>query len=91
MPFPWYHPELPAGATNAGEKANAMYVDEIRTRAALLMRLGYTKADAKRRIRGNVRWDFELNGTPQHLKQINSIVDKVYASKGSGMSGPPTL
>ncbi len=91
MPFSWYHPEPPADASQAGQKAGAMYIDEIQRRAALLMRLGYTKADTKRRIRGNVRWDFELSEDPKHLKQINSIVDKVFTAKGSGMAGPPTI
>ena len=91
MPFLWYQPDVPEEYANAGNKAAAMYEAELRERAALLMRLGYSKEETKTRLRGNVRWDFELHGEPAHLKRVNSLVDKVYAARGSGVGGPPTL
>ncbi len=91
MPFSWYQPDVPEGYRSGSAKALAMYEDEIRERATLLMGLGYSREDAKARLRGNVRWDFECNGAPAHLKRVGAIVDKVYTSRGSGQGGPPTL
>jgi len=92
MAFSWYEPDLPGDYLKGGkQKAAAMYEAEIRDRAALLQRLGYSKEEAKLRLRGNVRWDFELEGTPAHLARVGSIVDKVYAARGAGTGGPPSL
>lgn len=91
MPFPWLHPDVPTEYRNAGAKANAMYEQEIRERAALLMRLGFSKDETRERIRENVRWDFERQPTPAHLSRASKIVDEVYSSRRSGGGGPPTL
>jgi len=91
MPFPWYHPDLPADLASAGKKAAAMYERELAERATLLMRLGYSREEAKMRLRGNVRWDFELHGNPAHLKRIGAIVDQIYAARGAGQGGPPSI
>ena len=92
MAFPWYQPDVPSRFALASNKAATMYETELRERAALLMRLGYSKEEAKIRLRGNVRWDFELqkNAAP-HLAKVELIVDKVYAARGAGVGGPPTL
>lgn len=91
MPFPWYHPDVPIEYAAASEKAHRMYLQELKERAALLLRLGYSKADAKRRLTGNVRWDFELHRTPPHLGDVEDVVDAVYFARGLGAGGPPSL
>lgn len=91
MPFAWYHPDVPPEYTTAPQKAAAMYEAELRDRAQLLMRLGYSKEETKLRLRGNVLWDFELHGKPAHLKRVNAIVDKVYSARGAGQGGTPSL
>jgi hypothetical protein len=91
MPFPWYHPDVPAELADAGQKAAAMYEQELTQRAALLLHLGYSREEAKTRLRANVRWDFELHQAPAHLKRVGAIVDQVYAARGAGRGGPPTV
>jgi hypothetical protein len=65
-----------------------MYVNELRERAGLLLRLGYPASRALLRLRTNVAWDFELAGRPAHLARITKIVDDIYARKSTG--GAPT-
>ena len=89
MPFPWYQPDVPPLASP--EKARAMYEAELRERAMLLLRLGYSVEEAKLRLRGNVRWDFELHRAPPHLKRVDAIVDQVFATRRAGVGGPPSL
>lgn len=91
MPFSWYHPDVPEAYTDAGSKAEQMYLHELRERAALLMRLGYPKQETKLRLMGNVRWDFELHSSPSHLQAVDKVVDNVYQVRGYGAGGPPSL
>lgn len=91
MPFSWYHPDVPPQYTNAGDKSAKMYENEIGERAALLLRLGYSKDEALMRLRGNVAWDFELHKDPGHGAKIEAILDKVFKNRGFGGGGPPEL
>jgi hypothetical protein len=91
MPFSWYHPDVPRAYADAGSKADRMYRFELRERAALLMRLGFTKAEAASRLRGNVRWDFALHDQPEHLEVVDEVVEQVFKSRSVGGGGPPTL
>ncbi|MCC6748285.1 MAG: hypothetical protein IT371_11540 [Deltaproteobacteria bacterium] len=91
MSFPWYVPDVPESYRRAGDKARLMYEAELAERAALLYRLGYSKADAQERLRGNARWDFELHGEPPHAQRVAEIVDRVYARRGTGAGGTPSL
>ena len=83
MPFDYLHTFVPKNYTEAGEKAEAQYIEELEDRAALLYRLGYEKDDAVRRLRGNLYWDWECNPKPKFVdnlhKAVQGIVDKVYS------------
>lgn len=89
MPFSWFHPDLPPQHTRA--KADTMYERELKERAALLRRLGYSKAETVLRLRTNVCWDFELHQRPGHLDRIEQLVDGVYKARGMGGGGVPSL
>lgn len=91
MPFEWYHPDVPPAYTVAPEKASKMYADELSERAALLLRLGYSQEEAVSRLRGNVRWDFELHEAPAVAGAVEGIVSRVYGSRGHRGGGAPTL
>jgi hypothetical protein len=91
MPFAWYEPDVPSEYTHAGTKAAEMYDAELRDRALLLLRLGYSKEEITLRLRGNVLWDFELHAEPAHLKRLTAIVDKVYSMRSTGAGGPPSV
>lgn len=68
-----------------------MYVRELEERAALLFRLGYRQDDVKRRLRGNVRWDFELHKRPAFLSRIDGIVNQLWKRGGRARGGTPSL
>jgi hypothetical protein len=87
MPFAWYYPDVPTQYSNAGVKANAMYESELRTRAILLMGLGYSQEETQLRLKGNVAWDFELHSKPAHLSRVITIVEQVYATRGACLGG----
>ena len=59
-----------------------MYLRELEERAGLLMRLRHDKAYVKARLLANVQWDFEMNGKPTHLGQVDKLVDDVFARAG---------
>ncbi len=77
MPFCWMD-EKP-DPEPSGTQATATTL-EIRDRAGLLRRLGYSKADAVHRCLGNVAWAYSVSGTPAlSPTQIRKIVSEVYA------------
>ena len=91
MPFPWYRPDLPEDLQTNPDRVQKMFILELKERAALLMRLGYDKAEAAARLRGNVRWDFELHSSPEHLARVDEVVEEVFRAGGTGGRGTPSL
>jgi hypothetical protein len=92
VPFEWLQSDVPAAvAATFARKAEASHLREAEERAALLCRLGYARADARRRVRGNVRWEWELHGAPRFIGKLDAIVDAVYARGGRARTGPPIL
>ena len=89
MPFSWCHPSIPESyARTFPRKREAMYLAELEDRAALLHRLHYSRAAAVARLRGNLRWDFELHRAPKLIDRVEAIVDAVY-QRGGRAGGPP--
>jgi len=77
MPFCWMDEN--ADSEPSGNQATATTL-EIRDRASLLRRLGYSKADAVHRCLGNIAWSHSVAGTPAlSPTQIRKIVSEVYA------------
>ncbi|MBM4320237.1 MAG: hypothetical protein FJ125_09805 [Deltaproteobacteria bacterium] len=83
MPFDYLHVEIPAEFRNAPEKALQMYRHELKERAGMLKRLGYTREDALMRLSTNLRWDWEVNPAPDYIReleqQLAGIVEEVYS------------
>ena len=83
MPFDYLHSNVSRSFTQAQEKAEAMYLKELEERAGLLHRLHYDKEVAKNRLRGNIRWDWECNPSPEFVGRLeqaaNDIVERVYS------------
>lgn len=83
MPFDYLHSHVPKAFAHAPEKAEAQYRKELEERAGLLHRLHYDRAEALRRLRGNVAWDWEINPAPEFVERIRAsveeIVDRVYS------------
>ena len=77
MPFCWMDEQTPPA--DGGSQADAT-AHELRERAGLLRRLGYSKSDAVHRCPGNVAWAHSLSGTPAlSPTQIRKIIGEVYA------------
>jgi hypothetical protein len=64
MPFDWMEPKRnPAHVKTLQAKREAMYRSELADRAALLHRLGHSRARVKARLAANIGWDFEAAGS----------------------------
>src|SRR2546421_12717698 len=88
-PFEWWQTRRPPPAASAKAR-EAMYLAELRERAALLRRLNYSREEARARLRANLAWDFELSGTPGFAGKIDGIVDEVYR-RGGPAGGTPIV
>jgi hypothetical protein len=83
--FDWMTPKrAPVGAPEP-DKRIAMYHREIKVRAGIFYRLGYTQQQACERLRANADWDFEV-GTGERPKEldgdaIDTIVAATYARR----------
>ncbi|MBC8454696.1 MAG: hypothetical protein H8D71_00630 [Deltaproteobacteria bacterium] len=54
-------------------------VSEIRDRAAVMRRLGHSKADAIHRCMGNIAWAFSVSGQPAvSPARVRKLVGEVY-------------
>lgn len=83
MPFDYLHSSVPLSYLNAGDKAESQYLRELEEKAAMLYRLGYEKQITVKRLRGNLKWDWECNGNPDFVERLKNavegIVEKVYS------------
>lgn len=83
MPFDYMHSNVPECYRRANEKAETMYLRELEDRAGLLYRLHYGIDEAKGRLRGNVKWDWESNPSPEFVQRlvdaVDSVVERVYS------------
>jgi hypothetical protein len=68
------------------DKHSDMVRRELADRAGLLCRLGYSRDDAERRLRGNLEWEYELSPPPPCLDELPGIMDRVWARKGGAHS-----
>jgi hypothetical protein len=89
MPFDWLHAHVPRRPQHRDE----MYRRELRERAALLQRLGYSRADARVRLAANLDWDFEIGAGHKAVsdRELDEIVDEVWKRGGAAGGGPPTV
>lgn len=78
MPFDWMNADRrPRGGTRTRK---SMYEQEVRSRAALLRRLGYTKADARRRCSESLAEEFaSFAASPLLKKEVDALIAEVYA------------
>lgn len=80
MSFDWMHADVPAAVAASGEaRFKDALAAEIRDRAALLRRLGHTRAYAELRCRRNVTWAFDGAGTsPLSDDEVAALVGEIY-------------
>ena len=78
----------PARNRGSHDKRRAMAEAEVRQRAALYYRLGFSSQRAAQRIRANVGWEHSVAGVraPQLADDdIRALVDATYARRPSGL------
>jgi hypothetical protein len=76
MPFPWLHctPPHPDGADRRAKVASA----ELASRAGVLYRLGFTQADATRRLAAAIAWEYET-GAQTTIRRPAALSDPAIA------------
>jgi len=78
MAFDWMTTNGPK--RGGGDTRKSLYADEVRSRAALLRRLGVSKADARRRVVSTIEEEFSSFGaSPLLKKEIDALLAEVYA------------
>jgi hypothetical protein len=92
MPFPWLHPDVPADVESRGR--NKLQHDEMveaEYRARLYYSLGYSLAEAKKRVTQNASWEWELQARykPGHHGKLGKRVEQIYAMESSATSAKP--
>jgi len=82
MPFDWYHYDVPKWYKETfPEKRLSMYLDDMRVRATLLRNLGYKKDYVMARLRGNVRWAYEMVKAPEYVEKVEAVVEEVFSKQ----------
>jgi hypothetical protein len=81
-PFDWMEPKRnPAHTKTLGAKREAMVRAELAERAALLHRLGHSRAEVKTRLEAGVRWEAEQpGGTPPGAAEIGAVLDREFGT-----------
>jgi hypothetical protein len=58
-----------------------MHIEEIKRRTQMLQELNYDKRHIKKRIKQNIRWEFDTLGLPEFYNLVDRIVDQTYKPK----------
>jgi hypothetical protein len=77
MPFPWLSctPPREGGADRRANVASA----ELASRAGVLYRLGFTQADATRRLAAAIAWEYDTGSTHTAFRRPDALSDQAIA------------
>jgi hypothetical protein len=77
MPFPWLHctPPRPDGADRRAKVATA----ELASRAGVLYRLGFSQADATRRLAAGVACEYDTGSAHAACRRPDALSDQAIA------------
>ena len=79
MPFCWMDENTDSGPNDGQVSRVETTENEVRNRAALLRRLGYSRTEAVHRCLGNVAWAFSVQGKPAITPaRLRKLVASVY-------------
>ncbi len=79
MSFDWMEPQVDAGrGANEAAKLREMVLSEAARRTELFLNLKFSRIEALSRVRGNLRWEFEMNGGPIFAKDVDAVVHAIY-------------
>ena len=79
-PFDYLNSNVKVDQKALAERFIRMHLDEVRRRTQLLAELRYDKRYIKKRIKQNLRWEFELLGLPEFYNQVDRVIDQCYRS-----------
>ena len=78
--FDWMEYNNPIDPDHFRQKFVHMHEEEIRQRAILLLNLHYDRRAIYKRIKQNIRWEFELSKLPAFYNSVDKIIDSVITS-----------
>ena len=80
MVFPWHVPHVnPELSSSFKDKAVEMYRKEVRERASMLLRLGFSEEEAVSRCSAYTSWDHAVAGSGSPIaKEVKALVHAVY-------------
>ncbi|HET7505738.1 MAG TPA: hypothetical protein VFK02_32180 [Kofleriaceae bacterium] len=76
MPFPWLHVTPPPGGADRRTK---VALAELASRAGVLYRLGFSPAEATRRLCATVAWEYETGSKHAAHRRPAALSDKAIA------------
>ena len=76
MEFPWLQTKPPRGGAAARARVAA---DEVASRAGLLFRLGFSEADATKRLCARVAWEYDPPSKHGPHRRPDALSDLVIA------------
>lgn len=80
MSFKWYDSNIPKEYKDTfPQKFIDMRLKEVEKHAKLLYRLRYDKVYAKKRIKDDIIWEYELTSIPSIINKVDEIIDKIYS------------
>jgi hypothetical protein len=90
--FDWMEAPSDEGrAANEAAKLREMVLSEAARRTELYVNLRFSRADALARVRGNLRWEFEVQGMPAFLDDAAAVVNAIYdREEGEARAGGAT-
>ncbi len=78
--FDWMEYDNPVNPEHFREEFVRMHEQEIRQRTILLLNLHYDRRAIHKRIKQNIRWEFELSALPPFYNSVDKIIDTVISS-----------
>lgn len=78
--FDWMESENPVDSNHYQEQFVRMHEEEVRQRTKLLLNLHYDRRAIHKRVKQNIRWDFELSTLPAFYNSVDKIIDAVISS-----------
>ena len=92
-PFDYLIPKNGVDQKASAERFDRMHLEEVRRRTQLLAELHYDKRYIKKRLKQNIRWEFELLGLPEFYNQVDKVIDQYYrppvAEASINLNGEP--
>lgn len=85
--FDWMEYKNPIDPEHAKAQFIRMHEEEIRQRTKLLLNLHYDRRTIYKRIKQNIRWEFELSSLPVFYNSVDKIIDSIISTHSKNVKG----